>query len=348
MGTVTAVLGSMAAQRESTYHLICQPTSSAPRGGSSSRNSTSMTGHLWKLALVVALSHGYRVVGRTVGPRWAGLITALPCSTAIALMSAGSDQGVAYAMTMADACWVGVAGASLLPLAYASAIVAGWGLVRSGVLAVFAYFAVMVGVGLLAPLVGGNFPVALIVVGLATILASQIVVTPPASFVPRRLVTPAQVFWLRTVVPALCLVGVIVLGERLGPQVAGYVGAFPSVTLTGLLLTSIESGPATSVRMARALPPGNWAMVAFLGVFSQTGLVVGLIGALLLGYLAALVCLGAVAQLTALPPSPRPRARPGIRIRRPTDREPTGQFVPMSAWPRTPRRFSPLVERMAA
>ena len=91
-----------------------------------------MIGHLWKLALVVALSHGYRVVGRTVGPRWAGLITALPCSTAVALLGGGSDRGVGYAVAMANTCWVGLAGASALPLAFASATVAGWGLIAIG------------------------------------------------------------------------------------------------------------------------------------------------------------------------------------------------------------------------
>ena len=48
-----------------------------------------MMGHLGKLALVIGLSHAYRVVGRTLGPRWAGLITALPCSTVITLVGAG-------------------------------------------------------------------------------------------------------------------------------------------------------------------------------------------------------------------------------------------------------------------
>jgi len=305
-----------------------------------------MNEHLWKLALVVALSHAYRVVGRTVGPRWAGLITALPCSTAVALVSGGSDRGMSYAVTMADACWVGLAGASTLPLAFASATVAGWGLVGTVALAVFSYFVVMLGVGMLAGPLGGNCPAALIVLGLATAWALR-VVEPSASCLPRRRrLSPGQVFWLRTAVPALCLAGVITLGERLGPSVAGYLGAFPGVTLTGLLLTSVESGPVASVRMARALPPGNWAMVAFLATFLEAAMGLGLWGGTLLGYAAALGCLGVVARLTASPAIPRLRAC--LAARRQLHAEEASQPVPIPAWPRKPRRFSPLVESIAA
>ena len=306
-----------------------------------------MIGHLWKLALVVALSHGYRVVGRTIGPRWAGLITALPCSTAIALLGAGSDRGVDYAVAMADACWVGLAGASALPLAFASATVAGWGWVRSTLLAVFTYFAVMIGVGFFARSVGGNFPACLLALVAATILATRIV-EPAPSFRSRRwALSSNQVFWLRTAVPATCLSTVIVLGERLGPDVAGYLGTFPGVTLTALLLTYLEAGPVPSVRMARALPPGNWAMVAFLATFAATAPRLGVVGGTVLGYASALICLGTVARSSNPPILTRLRGL--IQARRHQLRsEPESRFGPAPAWPRTPRRFSPLVESIAA
>ena len=306
-----------------------------------------MTGHLWKLALVVALSHGYRVVGRSIGPRWAGLITALPCSTAISLLGGGSDRGVDYAVAMADACWVGLAGASALPLAFASATVAGWGWVRSVLLAVLAYFAVMVGVGSLAHWSGGNFPIAVLALMVATFQASRIPEPSPSPRSKSRSFSAAQVFWLRTAVPAACLMMVIVLGERMGPSVAGCLGTFPGVTLTALLLTRLEAGPVPAVRMARALPPGNWAMVAFLATFMLTAPRTGVVGGTALGYLSALVCLGTVARLTNPPMLTRLRGLIQAR-RRQLRPERATKINAGPAWPRTPRRFSPLVEPIIA
>ncbi len=306
-----------------------------------------MLGHLWKLALVVALSHGYRVVGRTIGPRWAGLITALPCSTAIALLGGGSDLGLDYAVAMASACWVGLAGASALSLAFASAIVAEWGLVRSIALGVVSYFAVMAGILLLGQFLGGNCPASLLFLALATWLATRVgdpVATPNC---PNVKLTNREVFWLRTAVPAACVGTAISLGEQLGPSVAGCLGAFPGVTLTSLVLTRLEAGPVPAVRMARALPPGNWAMAAFLLTFIQTAPTIGLIPSIAFGYAAALTCLGTVAHLT------RPPTRAQIRIQILARRDhlrldPSGTVPPPPNWPRTPRHFAPLVESVAA
>ena len=310
-----------------------------------------MNGHLGKLVLVVALSHANRLVGRTVGPRWAGLITALPCSTAIALVGSGSDRGVNYAVVMADGCWVGLAGASAVPMAFAAAIGAGWGPARGVALAVAAYFAVMAGVATLAGWIGGNLPAAVLALGAATFLAVRMI-EPIAPAPARRFVlSPRHVFWLRTVVPALCLSGAMGLGERLGPGAAGSLGTFPGVTLTALLLTNLEAGPVAAVRMARALPPGNWAMVAFLAAFIRTAPTLGLGAGTAVGYAAALTCLGLVAHLT------NPLALAQIRRRLAADRRQLATMpgpklepspCPGTSWPRHPRRFSPFVESIAA
>ena len=305
-----------------------------------------MIGHLWKLALVVALSHGYRVVGRTIGPRWAGLITALPCSTASALRGGGSDLGVDYAVMMANACWVGLAGASALSLAFASATVGGWGLLRSALLGVVSYFAVMAGALLLGGSIGGNCPAAILILGAATWLAAR-VGDPTHSGSAACQLSGREVCWLRTAVPVTCVGASISLGERLGPGVAGCLGAFPGVTLTSLILTRVEAGPVAAVRMARALPPGNWAMAAFLATFSQTAPAIGVGASVALGYLAALTCLGTVAHLTR--PPTRAEIRVQILARRDSLRlDRRDQVPPGPAWPRTPRQFAPLVESIAA
>lgn len=306
-----------------------------------------MIGHLWKLALVVALSHGSRMVGRTVGPRWAGLITALPCSTAVALLGGGSDRGLNYAVTMANACWVGLAGASALPLAFASATVAGWSLARSVLLGLVTYLVVMMGIVTLGDWLGGPAPAAILFLAGATVLATRVI--EPVALVPAsgRTFSARQVFWLRTVVPATCLGTAIGLGERLGPGVAGVLGAFPGVTLTTLMLMRLESGPVAAVRMARALPPGNWAMVTFLATFTQVAPTLGLLGSVAVGYVAALACLGTVAHLTDPPTLAhlRRRAVAGRDQIRAGIRQPAAI---VSAWPKVPLRFSPLVESAAA
>ena len=305
---------------------------------------TSMIGHLWKLGLVVALSHGYRLAGQKIGPRWAGLITALPCSTAIALLGGGNDRGLDYAVTMANACWVGLAGASALPLAFASATVAGWGVIRSITLGVVSYFAVMVGMILLGRSVGGNFPAAILFLALATWLAHRVGEPLPLTRGKGWVPSPRLVCWLRTVVPATCVAIAIGLGERLGPTAAGCLGSFPGVTLTVLVMTRLEVGPVAATRMARMLPPGNWAMVAFLATFTQTVPTLDLWGSVLLGYVSALICLGAVAQFTR--PPTRAELRNVVQIRSRQAR--TVKFDPTPGFPRSPRRFSPFVESIAA
>ena len=88
--------------------------------------------------------------------------------------------------------------------------------------------------------------------------------------------------------PAACLAAVIGAGEALGPDAAGRLGTFPAMTLTALLLTNLEAGAVPAARMARALPPGNWAMVAFLAAFTQAAPRLGLLAGTGLAYLAAL------------------------------------------------------------
>ena len=300
-----------------------------------------MTGHLWKLALVVALSHGYRVAGRALGPRWAGLITALPCSTAIALLGGGADRGVEYAAQMAGACWVGLAGASALPLAFAAALVRGWGWGRAILVAILAYFAVMAGVGTLGQATGQPTAVALAALVLATVAAGRMPEPRPPHRSRGRALSPPQVLLLRTAVPVACLATVIALGERLGPDAAGYLGTFPGMTLTALLLTDLETGPVPAVRMAQALPPGNWAMVSFLAVFGATAPCYGLLGGTGLGYLGALACLGVVARL-ANPPI-WATLREILHARRRQVARAAGPAL-LPAWPRGPRRFSPGIE----
>src|SRR4051794_40857658 len=98
------------------------------RGSAYGRERTAMSGHLGKIALMLAMTHGFRAMGRLTNPRWAGLALGLPCSTAVALVGGGFDRGAEFAVRMSGNSLIGLAGAVALPLAYSRAIGRGWGL----------------------------------------------------------------------------------------------------------------------------------------------------------------------------------------------------------------------------
>ncbi len=298
-----------------------------------------MSEHLTKLALVVALSHGFRTLSARVGPRWSGLALGLPCSTAIALVGSGSDQGVDYARSMAETSLLGVVGAVVLPLAYARAIGRRWWFPWPPLAAVASFLAAASAAGLLAPPGGGSgLPLALMAVLSATALAGRIAIPEASRRVQVALGHPARTWAIRTVVPAACLLASLTLGRAFGPGVAGLMCTFPGLTLTVLLLTHLEAGPGAVVRLARTLPPANLGMVAFLGTFHGAIARFGLAGGTAFAYLAALATLAFVAWFA------EEGVLTSIRIRL-RDRSSLPALPP---WPRSGRRFSPLVERLAA
>lgn len=295
-----------------------------------------MMGHLGKIALVIGLSHAYRLAGRALGPRWAGLIVALPGSTAVTLVGGGAEHGSNHALQMAEACWTGLAAASWLPLAFAAATIAGRGRCQATAAAVLAYPVALMGVGLLAHLWGEPVAPSLAALAAATVVARRLGEPEAARRWERPAPSRRHVWAIRTAIPVTCLATILALGERLGPEWAGVLGTFPSVTLTALILCHVEAGPVAAVRMARALPPGQWAMVAFLATFHGAVPALGLLAGAGLGYLAALASLLAIAR-SAQPPVALSWLGQ-LRYRR-ADSEPA-----LPTWPRLPRRFSPRFE----
>ena len=83
--------------------------------------------------------HGFRALGRLVGPRWSGLVLGLPSTTAIVLMFCGGEQGNGAATEMAESSLLGLVAAVALPLAYAQAVRHGWPLPASLMAAIAAY-----------------------------------------------------------------------------------------------------------------------------------------------------------------------------------------------------------------
>ncbi len=298
-----------------------------------------MSEHLMKLALVVALTHGFRTLSTRVGPRWGGLALGLPCSTAVALVGSGSEQGVDYARAMAETSLLGLVGAVALPLAYARAIGRRWGFPWPPLVAVGAFLAAASLAGVLAPPGSGSgVPFALMAVLSATALAGRIAIPEASRRVQVALGHPARTWAIRTMVPAACLMASLLLGRAFGPGVAGLMSTFPGLTLTVLLLTHLEAGPGAVVRLARTLPPANLGMVAFLGSFHWGIARFGLSGGTGLAYLASIAALAFVAWFADV------ESRPALRR--------TGRgrsaLPDLHPWPKSGRQFSPLVERLAA
>jgi hypothetical protein len=294
-----------------------------------------VTGHLWKIALVVTMTHALREFGRRFGPRWGALALGLPCSTAVALIGCGYDLGVDESVAMAGSMLIGLVGAAALPMTFAWTIGRGWGPSRSAATCVASYLSMVAVAARVADPAGIATPFVVIAI---VLWAGLTIRTPAGRGRPGRIgPSTTRTLALRTLAPVACLSASVALGRALGPNGAGLMNAFPAVTLTVLVITELEAGTHAALRMARALPMSNLGMVAFLFVFRLGCPTIGLASGAMCAYLASLVTLGALVVLEN-------RRGPGA-FRRFRGRD-AGPSRP--SWPRAGRRFSPLVESFAA
>ena len=298
-----------------------------------------MSEHLGKIALMMAMTHGFGALGRKSNPRWAGLALGLPCTTAVALVGGGWDRGVDYAVAMAGTSLVGLTGAVMLPVVYARTLGQGWRLHGAVLAAMATYLATSFLTGRLLPTDDGSrLGVAAIVVLAAIWMMGRISADGPQRrrILPSSSLSKWRIQAVRSIVPVCCLLGSLVLGDTFGPEVAGLLSTFPGITMAVLLITHLESGPASAIRMARALPAGNLGMVAFLAAFRSGCPNLGLVWGTMAGYMAAVAMLAIVVKFDDL----RAMASRWLRsTARPEMPEP---------WPKAGRRFSPLIERLAA
>jgi hypothetical protein len=302
-----------------------------------------MSAHLGKIVLMVVMTHGFRAMSRLASPKWAGLALGLPCSTAVALIGGASDRGIDYAVAMSSNSLIGLAGAVALPMAYARAVLLGWRLPWAILLGVATYLLVAVSASRVLPGSGvANLGLAFLAVLGAIGIASRISIDQKVTTDTSQSLSKTPVRWLRTLVPIACLCGSLVLGELLGPQIAGLMSTFPGMTLTVLLLTHLESGADSALRMARALPVGNLGMVAFLAAFRFGCPNFGLVWGSILGYASAL----AVLTLVVLG-GHYLQEKGRNRIWRWNRARVTRELSRVS-WPKPGRRFSPFLESFGA
>ena len=274
-------------------------------------------GSLVQIVVLVAMAHGFRALGKRVGPSWGGLLLGLPSTTALVLVGCGVERGLDEATVTAEACLAGLVAAAVLPLIYARAAGAGFGMMAAAVAAVLGYLAVASGLWWI-PDPGPSGRVVVAAVGLlaACRMARRPLELPPRSRSGPGLVAgqPLPRAWgmaSRTLVPAVYVVVIRLLRVVAGSSGSGRFITFPGTSLAVLILTHLEAGPATACRTAAAMPVGGLGMFAFLTTFRFACPSVGLAWGTALGFALALATLATAGTLV------RPiRAGAGSRIAR--------------------------------
>lgn len=248
---------------------------------------------LFSLAFAPAVMAAAGLVGRRLGPSAAGWVAALPISFAVAVLAVTLDAGPRTASTLA------LSAATHVPAQVAFGVAFAGVLLRGGVLA-------GIGAGTVAYVAGSLFladmPAALAVATAVPVLAlAPLLMTGgrprPGSPGPRS--TTAL-----TCAAASAVVGAAVLTSRLaGPEVAGAVAAFP--TLSATLAVAVVScdgrraGAHALAGLVRSLP----CYLTFCLVVALAAAPVGA-AAVALGLLACLAA--AAATWRAVPVAGRP------------------------------------------
>ncbi len=243
---------------------------------------------LLKSAVLIAVIHILRHLGRRFGPRASGILLGLPSSTAVLLVLCGREKGVTAAVEMADASLLGLIAAVSLPVGFAEALRRGWRLAGAIATAVAAYVVVASGLGYLSP---GESVNRLVISGgsilAASWLVSRVGVPPPGR--PTCPPSRRSAALVRTVFPAFYVATAGLVVSMASPRWGGLVGTFPSVSTAILAVTHLEGGAAAACRIARALPPASLSTAAFLGAFRFASPRLGLGWGMVIGYAAALL-----------------------------------------------------------
>ncbi|HEX4149767.1 MAG TPA: hypothetical protein VHY20_12300 [Pirellulales bacterium] len=239
---------------------------------------------------MIVMIHAFRLLGRLAGPKWSALALGLPSTTAIVLVVSGYEQGIAAATEMAGSSLLGLAAAVALPLAYAQAARLGGRLPAALAAAVSGYLVVAATLGCMPA--SGVFPrlgIALFAIVSAACWTRNLPI--PEENHAGAALSPWQAMGVRTTIPAVYVVVFAIVERIAGPGWAGLVSTFPSMSLVVLAVTHLEAGSAEASRIARVLPLGNTSTLAFLAVFQVMSTKIGLAGAIIAGYAAAMTAL---------------------------------------------------------
>ncbi|MGE3818851.1 MAG: hypothetical protein AB7I30_05405 [Isosphaeraceae bacterium] len=327
---------------------------------------------LIQVMVPVVLTHGFRWLGRRVGPRRGALLLGLPTTSAVVLYGYGAERGPIEALGAAEASLLGLVAAAITPVVYARSSRSGWGLPGVPIASILGYLLVA---SLLGGLTGAGPGVAVGIASLGLALAVFLAIQGDDDldgFGEERIEGGSDLRWrwgllaTRTAVPALMALGVRTLRDASGPAAAGLFLTFPATSLALLVTTQLESGPAAARRLARAMPPSAFGMAGFLSTFLGLVPTFGTLVATAIGYLVALAALGAVEACSFGQASPawhdrfvrnlnalcrRALRRTERLIPTPPHSTLGGRFEPSRWWrddrPHRSTRFAPLVEALA-
>ena len=133
----------------------------------------------------------------------------------------------------------------------------------------------------------------------------------------------------RTAMPVIYVLALGFVQHVAGPGCAGLVSTFPSMSLVVLAVTHLEAGAAEASRIAKVLPAGNTSTLAFLAAFRLASPAIGVAGATIAGYAAAVAALLVIegnVQVPELVAEERRRGRANVAVtQRPVEaRDPKG------------------------
>lgn len=253
-----------------------------------------MTITIIKILVIVGLTHGLRWLSQQAGPRWGGLIAGLPSTTAVVLFFLGCENGEEYATRAAESGALGLCAGSALALVFTWAASQGRSMAFALAVAGVTFVSVAAASPLLLSLAA---PLPLFLVISASCLLAAVTQCIPASACTVA-TSSSRSSWrgmiLRTIIPAACVVTVTMLSQHLGTVGSGLLGTFPCMLTSMLVVTSLEDGVNVAGKLAQAFPVGQLATLSFVILFGQFCPSMGVAGALLVGYLAAVMTLGAI------------------------------------------------------
>ena len=242
---------------------------------------------LLKVLVTVGMTHGFRWLGSRFGPRWGGMLLALPCFTAVVLLFLGLEQGAEFAGTAAQLGLFGLMGAVVFSMTFAI------------VQRYCSRLELVLAAALAAYLLAGTTAMWTVPKQFLPILVSCTIVVIGTSVVTSFLPTaespvaktggsPVRSLVLRSVIPAVAIVVITHLAGCVDHSLVGLLSSFPATFFSVLIVTHLEESPQAAQEMARCFPKGNLSMIGFLTVFGLAAPALGLFGAMALAYPAAL------------------------------------------------------------
>lgn len=256
-----------------------------------------------KILVIVGLTHGLRWLSQKAGPRWGGLMAGMPSTSAVVLYFLAYENGEEYATRAADSGALGLCAGSALALAFSWAASSG----RSMAFALTAAGVSFVAVAAVSPLIlslAAPLSLFLVISACCLLAAVSQSIPPSASTTPTSLKTHTRRgVILRTFIPATCVVLVTMLSQHLGTLGTGLLGTFPCMLTSMIIVTSLEDGVLAASKLAQAFPMGQLATLSFVILFGQLYPSIGVTSALLVGYIAAIMTLGAIEWITRIPPA---------------------------------------------